>query len=416
MNNKPVTLLFSLAATGMLALAAGTPSFAATPNEYLKGTYVIVSLDLQHGSVSYPGEDDQLTLTFDGAGNISGSDINLSGGVVYPSSASATYAATADGSFTIASPGGSFSGQLSGDGNTVVIVPLTADEQPQILVGIRQGAVSYLNTASGIDALASNTTGQNNTAFGVSALFSNTTGRGNAAQGAYALNNNTTGIRNLGIGNNALFGNVTGSYNIALGFDAGYNVTTGSYNIEIGAMGTAADTNTIQIGAQGTQTLTKIAGIYNTPVTGSAVYVTSTGQLGVQASSERYKTDIAALPEPSEKLQQLRPVTFHYKTDPKGVPQYGLIAEEVNKVYPELVIRDDSGEIQGVHYEELAPMLLSEVQTLHSELQSQQAAANAQAAEIERLTQQVAELADLKQQLQAALLRLKTPAELTAQR
>src|SRR5277367_150647 len=333
MNNKPVTLLFSLAATGMLALAAGTPSFAATPNEYLKGTYVIVSLDLQHGSVSYPGEDDQLTLTFDGAGNISGSDINLSGGVVYPSSASATYAATADGSFTIASPGGSFSGQLSGDGNTVVIVPLTADEQPQILVGIRQGAVSYLNTASGIDALASNTTGQNNTAFGVSALFSNTTGRGNAAQGAYALNN-----------------------------------------------------------------------------------MTSTGQLGVQASSERYKTDIAALPEPSEKLQQLRPVTFHYKTDPKGVPQYGLIAEEVNKVYPELVIRDDSGEIQGVHYEELAPMLLSEVQTLHSELQSQQAAANAQAAEIERLTQQVAELADLKQQLQAALLRLKTPAELTAQR
>src|SRR5277367_6302505 len=269
MNNKPVTLLFSLAATGMLALAAGTPSFAATPNEYLKGTYVIVSLDLQHGSVSYPGEDDQLTLTFDGAGNISGSDINLSGGVVYPSSASATYAATADGSFTIASPGGSFSGQLSGDGNTVVIVPLTADEQPQILVGIRQGAVSYLNTASGIDALASNTTGQNNTAFGVSALFSNTTGRGNAAQGAYALNNNTTGIRNLAIGNNALFGNVTGSYNIALGFDAGYNVTTGSYNIEIGAMGTAADTNTIQIGAQGTQTLTKIAGIYNTPVTGS---------------------------------------------------------------------------------------------------------------------------------------------------
>jgi endosialidase-like protein len=233
------------------------------------------------------------------------------------------------------------------------------------------------NTAVGSGALR-NTNGPNNTAVGYLALASNSSGKGNAAQGVNALYNNTTGIRNIGIGSNALYTNSTGSYNIALGFDAGYNVTTGSNNIEIGTSGTESDNNTIQIGAQGTQTFAAIAGIYGTPVSGSAVYVTSTGQLGVQASSERFKTDIAPMPELSAKLAQLRPVTFHYKTDAKGIRQYGLIAEEVAKVYPELVIRDDSGKIQGVHYEELAPMLLNEVQR-------QQRINVAQAAEIRSL-------------------------------
>ena len=121
----------------------------------------------------------------------------------------------------------------------------------------------------------------------------------------------------------------------------------------------------ILIGVQGTQISTTIAGIYGTTVTGgSAVYVTSSGKLGVQGSSERFKTDITAMPQLSEKLAALRPVTFRYRADPKRVRQYGLIAEEVAKVYPELVIRDDAGKIQGVHYEELAPMLLNEVQKL----------------------------------------------------
>jgi hypothetical protein len=113
---------------------------------------------------------------------------------------------------------------------------------------------------------------------------------------------------------------------------------------------------------QGTQTETTIAGIYGAPVSGSAVYVNSQGRLGVQASSERFKTDIATMPAPSRKLERLRPVTFRYKTDPQGVVQYGLIAEEVARVYPELVIRDDSGKLMGIHYEELAPLLLREVQ------------------------------------------------------
>jgi hypothetical protein len=88
--------------------------------------------------------------------------------------------------------------------------------------------------------------------------------------------------------------------------------------------------------------------------------VTSSGQLGVLASSERYKTAITPMGENTKKLEQLRPVSFHLKTDPKGAVQYGLIAEEVDKVYPELVIRDDTGKIQGVRYDELAPMLLNE--------------------------------------------------------
>jgi hypothetical protein len=232
-----------------------------------------------------------------------------------------------------------------------------------------------------------------------------TTGKGNTAQGVNALYSNTTGIRNLGIGSNALYSS-NGSYNIALGFDAGQNVTTGSNNIEIGTSGTASDNNTIQIGLEGTQTMTTIAGIYGEPVTGSAVYVTSTGQLGTLGSSERFKTDIAPMPALSEKLSRLRPVTFHYKTDPKRIPQYGLIAEEVDKVYPELVIRDDKGQIQGVHYEELAPMLLEEMQQQERRIDAQEeknaeqaTTIAAQAAEIRDLRQQVAKVNDLEREL-----------------
>ncbi len=265
------------------------------------------------------------------------------------------------------------------------------------------------NTASGYQALYGNTSGVNNTAVGSQALYTNTTGRGNAALGANALYNNGIGVRNVAIGVNSLSNNGPGSYNIALGFEAGFNVTTGSNNIEIGTPGTASDTNSIQIGMQGTQVLTTIAGIYGTPVTGSAVYVTSTGQLGVLGSSERFKTDIAPMPELSDKLQQLRPVTFHYKGDPKGVQQYGLIAEEVDKVYPELVIRDDKGKIQGVRYEELAPMLLDE-------LQKQQQKLAAQDAKIRGLEQYVAKVNDLEQRLDAVLEQLKSKDQLVAQR
>jgi hypothetical protein len=226
---------------------------------------------------------------------------------------------------------------------------------------------------------------------GYAALYHNTTGSNNSAQGFYALQNNTSG-----------------SNNIAIGQYAGNNITIEDSDIDIGSRGVAGESGVIRIGDSGSQVATYIAGISSAKVTGSAVYVTSTGQFGVMASSERYKTAVASMGSTSEKLRQLRPVTFHLKTDPQGVTQYGLIAEEVAKVYPELVIRDGAGKIEGVRYEELAPMLLNEMQK--------------QAAEIRDLKQQQmrsatqAELKNLKQELRSALLKVQAKDELIAQR
>jgi hypothetical protein len=272
------------------------------------------------------------------------------------------------------------------------------------------------NTASGYRAMYTNTTGINNTAFGFDALYSNTTGKGNAAQGSNALYSNTTGIRNLGIGNNALLYNTSGSYNTAVGMNAGSSQTTGNDTIYINNVGVAGESQTLRLGTQGTAGVVGsgiltayIAGVAGSQVTGNAVYVTATGQLGVLASSERYKTNVAAMDSSTEKLAQLRPVTFKLKTDRQGTVQYGLIAEEVDKVYPELVVRDQKGAIQGVRYEELAPMLLNEVQ-------KQQRINAAQAGEIRELKGQVAELNDLKQEMRAALIKLQSKDELVAQR
>jgi hypothetical protein len=252
-----------------------------------------------------------------------------------------------------------------------------------------------LNTADGLNALLSNTTGASSTAVGATALFNSTSGQNNTALGAAAAYANLTGSNNLALGAGALSSNTTGGNNVALGYYAGSQIVGGYRNIDIGNVGTGADAGTIRIGTSGLQTSTYVAGISGAHVTGSAVYISSTGQLGVLASSERYKTAIAPMGASSEKLQQLRPVTFHLETDPKGDVQYGLIAEEVAKVYPELVIRDDAGKIQGVRYEELAPMLLNEAQQ--------------QRKEIGQLKQQL-------EQLQAALLKLQAKDELVAQR
>ena len=264
------------------------------------------------------------------------------------------------------------------------------------------------NTASGSYALFSNTNGNSNTADGDNALYANTTGYHNTASGSNSLGSNTTGISNVALGLEALYSNTTGSNNIAVGTNAGYNLTFGNNDIDIGNEGLAGENGIIRIGTSSTQVATYIAGIENAKVTGAAVYVTSSGQLGVLASSERYKTAIAPMGVGTEKLQQLRPVSFHLKTEPNGAVQYGLIAEEVAQVYPELVIRDAAGKIQGVRYDELAPMLLNEMQK--------------QAAEIRELklkqTQSAtrAELHDLKQQLQAALDALRSKDQLFAQR
>ena len=170
----------------------------------------------------------------------------------------------------------------------------------------------------------------------------------------------------------------------------------------MGNVGTANDAGAIRIGTASQQSSTYIGGISGSHVTGSAVYITSTGQLGVLASSERYKTAIAPMGGGTERLQKLRPVTFRLKSHPKGSVQYGLIAEEVAKVYPELVIRDGAGRIQGVRYEELAPMLLNEAQR-----QRQQIAA--QGVEIDVLKARL-------QPIDAALPKLQSKGEFVAQR
>ena len=151
------------------------------------------------------------------------------------------------------------------------------------------------NTATGFSSLFSNKTGNNNTAAGYESLFYNTSGSSNTASGSQALYTNTTGSYNTALGEGALRSARTGSNNIAVGYEAGYNLTNGVNNIEIGNKGLAADYNVIKIGVEGLQAKTFIAGIYKTSVSGSAVMVNSSGQLGVVVSSERFKTDIAPM-------------------------------------------------------------------------------------------------------------------------
>ncbi|HSY96635.1 MAG TPA: tail fiber domain-containing protein [Steroidobacteraceae bacterium] len=256
------------------------------------------------------------------------------------------------------------------------------------------------NTAFGESALKFSTVGSENTAFGVEALFANSEGDFNTACGGESLTVNTIGGSNTALGELSLASNTSGNSNIGIGFEGGYNLTTGNNNIDIGNDGVAGESGAIRIGTSGTQTKAVIAGITNSKVTGSAVYVTTTGRLGVLASSERYKTAIAPMASDSAKLQRLRPVTFHLKTEPKGALQYGLIAEEVDKVYPDLVIRNDAGRIEGVRYEELAPILLAEVQQQHKKLV-------AQASELSDLRQQFAELKELNRTMQVALIKLQ---------
>jgi hypothetical protein len=159
-----------------------------------------------------------------------------------------------------------------------------------------------------------------------------------------------------------------------VGNQAGVNLTTGNNNIDIGAPGAAGEANTIRIGKQGTQKQTFIAGISGVAVTGSTVVVNSSGKLGVAASSARFKQAIKPMDKASEALLALKPVTFRYKQeiDPDGIPQFGLIAEEVEKVNPNLVIRDEEGKIMSVRYEAVNAMLLNEFLEAHRKLQEQQ--------------------------------------------
>jgi hypothetical protein len=226
------------------------------------------------------------------------------------------------------------------------------------------------NTATGWLALYSNTIGTVNTASGAQALTSNTTGDNNTANGAFALFGNTTGFQNTANGVDVLFSNTTGSNNIALGNTAGSNLTTGNNNIDIGNSGVAGESRTIRVGTRQTHRATFMAGISGATVpAGVAVIVDGSGHLGTTTSSARFKDAVKPMDKASEAILALKPVTFHYKQelDPERIPQFGLVAEEVEKVNPDLVARDADGKAYTVRYEAVNAMLLNEFLKQHTE-------------------------------------------------
>jgi trimeric autotransporter adhesin len=255
------------------------------------------------------------------------------------------------------------------------------------------------NTANGALALIYNDTGSDNSAFGEGALLHNTTGSSNNAFGSGALSNHQTGSfsnavgvaalfadqngeENNAFGDAALSANVSGFDNTAVG-DGALQNSTGNFNTALGARSganVATADNVICIGynvdggdVSDTTWVGNVYGVSTQSGTTAPVIVSNSGQLGTVASSERFKKDIAAMEKASEAILSLRPVTFHYKTDNKGTPQFGLIAEEVSKVTPALVLLDKDGKPYSVRYEAVNVMLLNEFLKEHRKLQEQEA-------------------------------------------
>jgi Chaperone of endosialidase len=282
-------------------------------------------------------------------------------------------------------------------------------------LALSHNTVGNGNTATGVNALVDNTTGSGNTATGGAALFKNTTGSTNTAMGNAALSQNTTGSRNIALGFAAGAGVTTGNNNIAIGDAAGAGVRTGSDNIHIGNLGNDTDSHVIRIGTLSPQpflprpfhTATFIAGIFDREVGADAVHVLvdSTGKLGTgmpaaapAASSRRVKAGIHEMGTATADLLKLRPVTFRYilgHGDSGKALQYGLIAEEVAEIYPDLVIRDEQGLPSGVRYHVLPAMLLNELQRQQRERQAEKVLTEA------RLAAQQQEIDELRAQVRA---------------
>jgi hypothetical protein len=293
----------------------------------------------------------------------------------------------------------------------------TADGQNALF----SNSTGIQNTANGSFALVFNTIGNQNTAAGYAAMLFNTTGNQNTASGYFSVYQNTTGNNNTGTGYSALLNNTTGNQNIALGNFAGSNLTTGDNNIDIGNPGVAGEANTIRIGTQGTQTKTFMAGITGAGVTGVAVKVNAAGQLGTAPSSQRFKTEIKSMDKASEAILALKPVTFHYKKefDPEGVPQFGLVAEEVEKVNPALITRDADGKPYTVRYEAVNAMLLNQFLKEHRRVEEQNRKIEVQQATITQLRKEMATVVaslreqDSKIQKMGAQVELSKPAPRT---
>jgi hypothetical protein len=283
-------------------------------------------------------------------------------------------------------PDGGYPGQNTAEGENALFNLTTGEFNTATgYNALTRNTTGDLNTATGSQALLLNTTGGSNTATGANALFLN------AAMGYQALYSNRTGLSNTANGYQALYSNITsgsntangvqalyratGGGNIALGFQAGVNLTTGNNNIDIGNTGVAGESNKIRIGRQGTHNGTFIAGISGVAVSGTQVVINAVGKLGVATSSVRFKEDIKPMDKASETIHGLKPVTFSYKKelDAERIQQFGLVAEEVEKVNPDLVAGDADGKPYTVRYDAVNAMLLNEFLKEHRKNEEQQA-------------------------------------------
>ena len=320
-------------------------------------------------------------------------------------------------------PDGDYPGANTAEGNGALLHLTTGSDNTAIgFQALFSNLSGHDNTALGFDALTSNTTGYANTAAGVVALNSNSTGHDNTAIGVQALNNNNIGVSNTAtgfaaLGNNTSAGNNTatgfnalrfnetgfrntadgsqalysnsGSNNVGLGFNAGYNLTTGGGNVCIGSgvLGSAGESNT-----------TRIKNVYSSMASGRAVYVNSDNKIGTLLSSRRFKDEIKPMDKASEAILALKPVTFRYKKEiePNRAIMFGLIAEDVEKVEPELVTRNENGEVETVRYDAVNAMLLNEFLKEHRTVQEQQK-------EIDSLKAELKEQGTLIQKVSAQL-------------
>jgi hypothetical protein len=340
---------------------------------------------------------------------------------------------TAGGTFTLNNTTGVFN---TGFGYQSLLYSTTANDNAAFGAWSQSRIIGGRNTAVGAYALhgsniPSNNTGHDNTALGYSTLYNTSTGSNNAAVGGFkALYLNTTGSHNTASGTFALYSNTTGNYNSAYGFqtlkalsigagnlalgkNAGVNLTQGYNNIYLVAPGAKKENGVIKIGNSNNHKRAYIAGIRGVKTNQSnavQVVIDSNGQLGTINSSARFKKDIHDMADASRKLMQLRPVTYHYKdSDGNGENpiEYGLIAEEVEKIYPDLVAHDAEGKVETVQYRKLIPMLLNELQSQNQLMQQQ-------AKEIAALRVQVQKVDSLEQKVNLLQTQNQAIAVLTA--
>ena len=245
---------------------------------------------------------------------------------------------------------------------------------------LRRGRGSFANTATGISALVNNN-GADNTATGAYALSGNSTGKRNTATGNFALSNNATADNNTAIGWHALQSN-TGPGNVAVGADAGAGLTTGNGNVCLGAfvLGNAGESNT-----------TRIRNVYSSVASDRAVYVTADNKIGTLVSSRRFKEEIKPMDKASEAILALKPASFRYKKEieSNGSIMFGLIAEDVEKVDPDLVTRNEKGDAETVRYEAVNAMLLNEFIKARRQIDAQQKQIDALTAGLQKVSAQL---------------------------